>query len=115
MIAGWIHDARKIIAPYVFNGYTDACRFNQWVERCLVPSLEKGQTVIMDNASFHKNHKTRELIEAAGCKLLYLPPYSPDLNPIENVWAVIKSYYKTFKHRGYEHHNAIDMAFTVSF
>lgn len=113
LIAGWVHEARKIIAPYVFNGYTDAERFNGWVENCLVPSLKPGQTVIMDNASFHKGQKTRELIEKAHCKVLYLPPYSPDFNPIENVWAVIKSLYKTFKQRGYEHQNAIDAAFIV--
>lgn len=115
MIAGWHHDARKIIAPYVFNGYTDAKRFNGWVEECLLPSLKPGQTVIMDNAAFHKSKKTRELIEKAGCKLLYLPPYSPDFNPIEKIWAIIKAYYKTFKQRGYEHHNAIDQAFLVCF
>lgn len=115
MIAGWIHDARDIVAPYVFNGYTDAHRFNAWVEMCLLPVLEPGQTIIMDNASFHRNKRTKELIESAGCKLMYLPPYSPDLNPIENVWAIIKATYKTFKQRGYEHHNAIDAAFMVAF
>ncbi len=115
MIAGWLHDAREIIAPFVFNGYTDAERFNGWVKDCLVPSLKAGQTVVMDNASFHKEKKTRELIEGAGCHLLYLPPYSPDFNPIENVWAVIKSFYKTFKQRGYEHHNAIDASFMVCY
>jgi transposase len=67
----------------------------------------------MDNASFHKGVKTRELIENAGCTLLYLPPYSPDFNPIENQWAVLKSHYKTFKQRGYEHQNAIDASFMV--
>ena len=113
-MAGWLHDAREIVAPYAFDGYTDARRFNGWIEECLVPALKPGQTVIMDNAAFHKNKRTKELIEAAGCKLLYLPPYSPDFNPIENVWAVIKSFYKTFKQRGYEHKNAIDMAFMVS-
>ncbi|MDP1974917.1 MAG: transposase, partial [Alphaproteobacteria bacterium] len=63
--------------------------------------------IAMDNASFHKGAKTKELIEKAECKLLYLPPYSPDFNPIENQWAVLKTYYKTFKYCGYEHHNAI--------
>ena len=111
LIAGWLHEAREIIAPYVFNGYTDATRFNGWVEKCLIPSLEEGLTIVMDNAAFHKHSKTKELIESKGCRLLYLPPYSPDFNPIEKVWAHLKSLYKTFKHRGYEHHNAIDAAF----
>jgi transposase len=115
MIAGWFHDAREIVAPYVFNGHTDAKRFNGWIESCLLPCLKPGQTVVMDNTSFHKGDLTRQLIESAGCRALYLPPYSPDFNPIENVWAVIKSYYKTFKQRGYEHGNAIDAAFQVCY
>jgi len=56
----------------------------------LIPSLSKGQVVIMDNAPIHKNNRIREMIENAECKLLYLPTYSPDLNPIENYWAVMK-------------------------
>jgi transposase len=64
--------------------------FNTWLEHVLVPNLRPGQTVILDNASFHNSIKTRELIESAGCKVLYLPPYSPDLNPIEKVWANFK-------------------------
>jgi transposase len=67
----------------------------------------------MDSASFHKGAKTKELIEKAGCILLYLPPYSPDFNPIENQWAVLKNHYKTFKQRGNEHENAIDASFMV--
>jgi transposase len=56
----------------------------------LARELKPGQTVVMDNASFHKSHLVREIIEAAGCKLVYLPPYSPDLNPIEKFWANLK-------------------------
>jgi len=113
IISGWLHKAKEFIAPYVFKGYTDGTRFNQWLEKCLVPKLRPGQTIVMDNASFHKGPKTRELIEAAGCHLLYLPPYSPDLNPIENQWAVLKRKYRTFKQKGYEHDDAIDKAFCV--
>ncbi|MBI2707333.1 MAG: transposase [Proteobacteria bacterium] len=69
----------------------------------------------MNNASFHKGARTRELIEKAGCTLLYLPPYSPDFNPIENQWAVLKNKYRTFKQRGYDHHRAIDASFSVHF
>ncbi len=104
---------KSIIAPYVFEGYTDAKRFNGWIEKCLIPCLKKGQVVIMDNAAFHKSKKTKELIEAAQCKLIYQPPYSPDLNPIEKQWAVLKREYKKFKYRGYEHDNAINAAFIV--
>ena len=73
-----------------FEGYTESNLFNQWLRECLIPKLERGDTVILDNASFHKSPETRRLIEGAGCKLIYLPPYSPDLNPIEKVWARLK-------------------------
>lgn len=97
----------------VFNGYTDAGRFNDWLEYCLLPNLGQGWVIIMDNASFHKGARTKELIEKTGCVLLYLPPYSPDFNPIENQWASLKNRYRTFKQRGYEHDTAIDASFLV--
>jgi len=75
----------KVIAPFVFDGSTDTALFNKWIKGNLLPELEKGQTVIIDNANFHKSADTERLIKEAGCELLYLPPYSPDLNPIEKV------------------------------
>lgn len=80
----------KIIAPFYFKGYTDTNVFLTWLKQCLIPDLRPGQVVVMDNASFHKSKKIEALINAAGCTLLYLPPYSPDLNPIEKCWANIK-------------------------
>jgi len=73
--------------------------FLYWVEEVLVGALKKGQTVIMDNCSIHKSPKVREKIEKAGCFLMYLPPYSPDLNPIENYWAVMKNHIKKNRHK----------------
>lgn len=81
----------KIKAPFRFEGYTDTCVFNSWVEKCLIAEHHPGDVVILDNASFHKSAKTKELIERAGCRVLFLPPYSPDLNPIEHIWAAIKT------------------------
>ena len=78
------------IAPMVFNGHCNSEIFNCWVEQFLIPELKPGQTVIMDNASFHKSPKTRQMIEQFGCKVVFLPPYSPDLNPIEKFWANMK-------------------------
>jgi transposase len=66
-----------------FEGNTDTAIFNQWIEEFLIPEHKPNQTVILDNAAFHKLQRTRELVESANCQLLYLPPYSPDLNPIE--------------------------------
>ena len=65
--------------------------FETYLERVLVPSLRPGQMVVMDNLSSHKGSRVRELIEGRGCTLLYLPPYSPDLNPIEEAFAKIKA------------------------
>ena len=78
------------IAPMVFNGTCDTDLFNAWVEQFLIKELQPGQVVIMDNATFHTSLKTKELIESVGCSLIFLPPYSPDLNPIEKFWATMK-------------------------
>lgn len=78
-------------APCVYDGPINAEAFQAYVEHVLVPSLTAGDTVVMDNLSSHKSPKIRELIETVGAKLLYLPPYSPDLNPIENAFARLKA------------------------
>jgi isftu1 transposase len=111
LIAAWIQHTKSLIAPYVFDGYTDATRFNGWLEKYLLPELRAGQVVVMDNAAFHRGKRTKELIESVGCRLLYLPPYSPDFNPIEHIWAVLKAYYKTAKQQGLTHHDAVNYAF----
>jgi transposase len=72
------------------EGATTARVFETYVERVLAPTLRKGQVVVMDNLSAHKGQRVRELIEDRGCELLYLPSYSPDLNPIEEAFSKIK-------------------------
>lgn len=84
----------KPIAPMVFNGSCNTKLFESWVEQFLIKELSPGQVVIMDNAAFHKSQKTKELIESVGCKVIFLPPYSPDLNPIEKFWANMKRWIK---------------------
>jgi transposase len=64
--------------------------FEAYLERVLAPTLESGQVVLMDNLSAHKGGRVRRIIESAGCELLYLPPYSPDLNPIEQAFSKVK-------------------------
>jgi len=77
-------------APWLFEGAMDGEMFLAWIVQGLVPTLQKGDTVIMDNLATHKVHGVAEAIEEAGARLLYLPPYSPDFNPIENMWAKVK-------------------------
>jgi transposase len=72
------------------EGSTTKAVFEAYLERVLTPSLGPGQVVVMDNLSAHKGPRVRQLIEERGCELLYLPPYSPDLNPIEEAFAKIK-------------------------
>lgn len=88
----------KPLAPFYFKGYCNTEVVLVWVQKVLLPCLKQGMTVIWDNASFHKNSQFRELIESAGCELLYLPTYSPDLNPIEPWWGVLKSRIRRIRH-----------------
>jgi len=78
-------------APILFEGTCNADIFNMWLEDHLSPCLNDSHVVIMDNAAFHKSAITKEIIAATGAIILFLPPYSPDLNPIENDFAIIKS------------------------
>lgn len=82
---------RGMIAPFVLSGPINRAAFETYVEKVLVPELRPGDTVIMDNLSSHKGPRVRTMIEAAGAELLFLPPYSPDFNPIENAFAKLKA------------------------
>ena len=81
-----------MVAPFVLDGPMNAAAFIAYLERCLVPTLKRGDTVIMDSLPVHKVAGVRELIEAAGAMLRYLPKYSPDLNPIEQAFSKLKAY-----------------------
>ncbi len=77
-------------APWLFDGAMDGELFLAWVKQGLVPGLQRDDVVILDNLATHKVAGVREAIESAGARLEYLPPYSPDFNPIENMWSKIK-------------------------
>ena len=80
----------RIDAPFVFDQPINGATFTQWVEEQLCPTLGPGDIVILDNLSSHKKPAVRAAIRARGARLLFLPPYSPDLNPIEQVFAKLK-------------------------
>jgi len=88
MIAGLCNN--QIIAPIIFEGSCDTRVFESYVEQVLVKELRVGQLVVMDNINFHHTKRVKDLIESVGCKILFLPTYSPDLNPIEHYWFKIK-------------------------
>lgn len=87
-IAGVSHD--DIVASCVIDGPIIGTSFTAWVEQFLIPELEPGRIVVIDNIGSHKGSRVRKLLKAAGIKLFFLPPYSPDLNPIEQMFSKLK-------------------------
>lgn len=83
-------DVEGVRCATVVDGAVNADVFESFLEQVLVPALEPGDVVVMDNLSSHKRQRTRDLIEGAGAELAYLPPYSPDLNPIEMIFSKVK-------------------------
>ena len=83
----------------VFEGATDRKMFEEYIEKILAPTLKADSIVIMDNLNVHKSEKSREIIERTGARLVYLPAYSPDLNPIEKMWSKVKQILRGLKAR----------------
>ncbi len=86
-------------ACMVVDGATNKEVFLAYVQYILLPTLKPGDIVVLDNLSAHKNQETRDLIESVGAELWFLPPYSPDLNPIEKMWSKIKAILRALKAR----------------
>jgi transposase len=87
----------KPVAPMYFKGYCNTEVVLAWLKQELLPRLKAGMTVIWDNATFHKSSRIAEAFEKAGVTLMFLPPYSPDLNPIEQFWARLKARIRRLK------------------
>ncbi len=90
IIAAWSSE-KKLFASQSYEHTIKKLTFLDWLKTSLLRHLEKGMVVIMDNAPWHKGDDIRQVIESTGAKLLKLPPYSPDLNPIEKAWANLKA------------------------
>jgi transposase len=88
-----------LVAPMVCDGAINGDLFVAYVEEVLAPALRPGDVVVMDNLSSHKRKEVRRAIEKAGCQLWYLPPYSPDLNPIENAFSKLKALLRKARER----------------
>ena len=78
------------LAPMEYNGTTDSVLFELWFQSCLLQEVSRGSVIVLDNATFHKKTVLPDLAKGYGCEVLFLPPYSPDLNPIEKKWAWLK-------------------------
>ena len=89
MIAGY--RGGQLLAPFTVEGACNRTVFELWLATCLIPVLKPGEWVLVDNATFHHGGRIAQLIEAVGAQVVYLPPYSPDLNRIEKCWAWLKS------------------------
>ena len=82
----------KLVMPLVFQGSCTTEVVDAYFEQVLLPELPTGSVIVLDNARFHQSPTTQRLVETAGCQLLFLPAYSPDLNPIEHLWAAFKTH-----------------------
>ena len=95
-------DLCGVRASMVLDGATDSEAFCVYIEQVLVPTLRNGEIVIMDNLQPHKHARVRQAIEAVGATLVYLPPYSPDFNPIEPMWSKVKQSLRSAAARTFE-------------
>ena len=89
---------KNIIAPLQYQGSMDSVLFEHWFETCLIPALPPHSTAVLDNASFHNKKRLSLLTQKHGHKIIFLPPYSPELNEIENFWGWLKGKLKKVGH-----------------
>lgn len=99
-IAGLTHEA--MIAPWVIEGSMDAEAFKTYITYVLIPELQPGTVVILDNFATHKNKEAAKILKQAGCWFLFLPPYSPDLNPIEMAFSKLKAHLRRIGARTFD-------------
>ena len=102
---------KLIVAPMQYDGTMNSAQFEFWFEKALLPELPKNTTIVMDNATFHRKTTLLPIARQAGHNLIFLPPYSPELNPIEKFWGWLKRYLQKILH----HFDSFDDAFCSAF
>ncbi|HEY9820517.1 MAG TPA: IS630 family transposase [Candidatus Sericytochromatia bacterium] len=109
----WIAALKQgnIFAPMTFAGSCNRDLFELWLEECLLPQLQPGDVIVIDNASFHRSQYIAEIVAAAGCEVWYLPTYSPDLNKIEHWWFVLKNWMRQRWDEFVSFRDCVDAAF----
>ena len=103
----------KLIAPMtlLFSGSCNRDLFEVWLQECLLPQLQPGDMIVLDNASFHRSQAIDEIVAQAGCELWYLPPYSPDYNKIEPWWFMLKNWMRQRLDEFEDFRDCVDAAF----
>jgi len=81
---------KRVVSPLQYDGAMDSILFELWFENCLIPALPSNSVIVMDNASFHRKSRLVPLAQVSGHSIIFLPPYSPELNLIENTWSWLK-------------------------
>jgi len=104
----------KWVAPLQYTGTTDSTLFELWFENCLLEEVKPGSVIVLDNATFHKKSVLPNLAKQYGCDVWFLPPYSPDLNPIEKKWAWLKQMLREILHYFDSFDDALQTAFQVN-
>jgi len=102
-----------IISPLQYDGSMDSVLFEHWLEFFLIPALPSNATIVLDNASFHRKRKLPSIAEKYGHAIIFLPPYSPQLNPIENFWAWLKGKLKKILHNHDDFDEALSCCFNI--
>ncbi len=102
----------QLLHSFYFKGSANKEVFKIYLAEVLLPNLPKDSYLIMDNATFHKGEEIENLIKSSGINLIYLPTYSPDLNPIEKKWAQVKSYYRKLTHYFDDKMQLLDLVLT---
>lgn len=89
---------KMLVAPMQYDGTMESTMFEHWFKQCLLPCLPKDTVIVMDNASFHRKSRLFQISEKNHRTLIFLPPYSPELNPIEKVWSILKAMIRKVMH-----------------
>ena len=111
----WIAALKEgnLFAPMTFAGSCNRDLFEMWLEQCLLPQLQPGNVIVIDNATFHHGQAIEEMLAQVGCEIWYLPPYSPDLNKIEHWWFVLKNWMRQRWSEFDSFRDCVDAAFKV--
>ena len=115
IVAAYRHGEKEMFAPFEYKGYTDQHLFSYWFEHMLCPQLKPKDCVILDNASVHNKEALHDIAVDHNIKILFLPAYSPDLNPIEHCWANFKKALRKLIKKAKNFQDAITEAFNKTF